>query len=79
MSVTVVVPARDYSIPAEGRDAYTSVTAASGFLLLHTGDYLLLSTGDKLIMRGGEAAQAPTVTVPYRDYSIVAPERDTSG
>ncbi len=79
MSVTVVVPARDYIIPVEQERDYVSLTRADGFPLINATDYLLINATDKLIIRGGSAIRAPFLPVDYRDYIIPVPERLTSG
>lgn len=79
MSVTVVVPARDYIIPVEQERDYISVTWADGFLLINATDRLLINATDKLVTRAAGAIQTPFIPVDYRDYIIPVPERITSG
>lgn len=79
MSHTVVVPARDYVVPVDRSRDYTT-TYGTGLLLINATDYLLLNaSGDRLILQGTSTIQAPVVVVPYRDYIIPVPERDTNG
>lgn len=82
MSFNVVVPFRDYAIPVNVERSRVHTTAyTSGFLKINATDYLLInSSGDRLIIVGGGTnIQAPAVVVPFRDYVIPVPERDTDG
>jgi len=80
MSFTVVVPFRDYTIPVDrARDYLSMYLAIGGFLKINATDYLLINATDKLILGGGDLGQAPSVVVPFRDYTIPVPERLTDG
>jgi hypothetical protein len=79
MSTTVVVPARDYVVPVEKTREYVGITGPSGYLLTDGTDRLITDGTSLLLIRGGSEIRAPYVVVPFRDYTIVVPERLTNG